>query len=148
MRAPPLPRVRKAATMSAALRALWARLWGRRWIRFGLAGVLNTAFGYGAYALLLASGLHFALANLGALALGVCFSFRTHATLVFGHAGGRAFVRYVLGWLVLYAVNVAAIAVLLRTGLGPYRAGALCIVPLALLSYMVQRHFVFRRPAN
>lgn len=138
--------------MSAPWLALWARLWRRRWFRFGLTGVLNTAFSYGAYALLLALGLHYALANLGALALGVCFSFRTHATLVFGHAPGRAFgpvfVRYVLGWLVLYGINVAAIAVLLRAGLGPYGAGALCVAPLAVLSYLMQRHFVFRRSAN
>ena len=133
---------------SHALRALWLALWRRRWFRFGLAGALNTAFGYGAYALLLALGLHYALANLGALALGVCFSFRTHAMLVFGQAHGRAFGRHVLGWLVLYAVNVAAIAVLLRAGLGPYAAGALCVAPLAVLSYLVQRHFVFRRTVN
>jgi putative flippase GtrA len=147
-----LRRARKVVNMSAWLHAQWARLWRRRWFRFGLAGALNTAFGYGAYALLLALGLHYALANLGALALGVCFSFRTHATLVFGHSHGRAFGplfgRYVLGWLVLYALNVAAIAVLLRAGLGPYAAGALCVAPLAVLSYLVQRHFVFRRSAN
>ncbi|MBA5639015.1 GtrA family protein [Duganella sp. LX20W] len=143
-----------------ALRALWTGLWRRRWFRFGLAGALNTAFGYGAYALLLALGLHYALANLGALALAVCFSFRTHATLVFGHGAGRAhgprsgplfgplFIRYVLGWLVLYAVNVAAIAVLLRAGLGAYAAGALWLAPQAVLSYLMQRHVVFRRTVN
>ncbi|HJV00525.1 MAG TPA: GtrA family protein [Burkholderiaceae bacterium] len=148
------------ARAACALRTLWTGLWRRRWFRFGLAGVLNTAFGYGAYALLLALGLHYALANLGALALGVCFSFRTHATLVFGHGHGRPsgarpgarsgvlFGRYVLGWLVLYGVNVAAIAVLLRAGLGPYAAGALWLAPQAVLSYLVQRHFVFRRTVN
>lgn len=120
------------------------RLWRRRWLRFLLLGVVNTAFSYAVYALLLALGLHYALANLGALALGIVFSFRTHSAYVFGHPGWRPFARYVLCWVAIYCLNILMIAGLVRAGADPYTAGALTVLPGAAMSYLAQRYVVFR----
>ncbi|MYN03083.1 GtrA family protein [Pseudoduganella sp. DS3] len=128
--------------MSAA-RALWQR----RWLRFLLVGGVNTAASYAVYALLLFLGLPYALANLGGLVFGIVFSFRTHSALVFRQAGGRPFPRYLLAWALLYGVNVLLIGGFMRLGLDAYWAGAAAIAPMALLSYLVQKQFVFGDPA-
>jgi putative flippase GtrA len=119
----------------------------RRWLRFLLAGGINTVASYAVYAMLLFTGLPYALANLGGLAFGILFSFRTHSAYVFRqHDGGRRlaqFLRYLACWTVLYGVNVLLIGAFLRLGLDAYRAGALAVLPMALLSYLVQKQFVF-----
>lgn len=118
-------------------------LWRRRWLRFLLVGGVNTAASYAVYAALLLAGLPYALANLGGLVFGILFGFRTHAALVFRQMPGRRFPRFFAGWAVLYGVNILLIGGMLRLGLDAYWAGALAIPPMALLSYLVQKQFVF-----
>lgn len=118
-------------------------LWQRRWLRFLLVGGVNTAASYAVYAALLFAGLPYALANLGGLVFGILFSFRTHSALVFRQMGARRFPRYLASWAVLYGVNVLLIGGLMRLGLDAYSAGAVAIPPMALLSYLVQKQFVF-----
>lgn len=122
----------------------------RRWLRFLLAGGANTAASYAVYATLLLAGLPYALANLGGLAFGILFSFRTHSTYVFRQRDRRRrlaqFLRYLACWSVLYAVNVLLIGGFMRLGLDAYWAGALAAMPMALLSYLVQKQFVFGDP--
>lgn len=129
--------------MTAAL--AWRGWWQRhRWLRFLLVGGMNTAFGYGIYALLLFAGLNYALANLLALWLGLVFSFRTHSGLVFRQRQWRRFFRYLLSWCAIYLLNIGIIALLLQRGISAYVAGIITIAPAAVLSYLAQRHFVFR----
>lgn len=118
-------------------------LWQRRWLRFLLVGGVNTAASYAVYAALLFVGLPYTLANLGGLVFGILFSFRTHSALVFRQMGGRRFPRYLAGWALLYGVNILLIGGAMRLGLDAYWAGALAIPPMALLSYLVQKQFVF-----
>lgn len=117
--------------------------WRRRWLRFLLVGVLNTAVCYAVYFVLLWCGLPYPLANLGALVFGVLFSFRTHASLVFRQSASRRLPRYLVCWALLYGVNIALIAALLRQGLDAYQAGALALIPMAGISYLVQKLVVF-----
>lgn len=118
-------------------------LWRHRFLRFLVVGGLNTAFAYGSYAALLALGWPYAAASAGSLMLGLLFSFFTQGRLVFGNGEVRRLPRFVACWLLLYALNVGVIAGLVRLGLGPYTAGALALVPMAVGSYLVQRHLVF-----
>ena len=118
-------------------------LWRRRWLRFLLIGGVNTAASYAVYALLLLAGLPYALANLGGLIFGIVFSFRMHSAYVFRQMGGRRFPRYLVCWAVLYGVNIMLIAGLMQLQLDAYWAGALAILPIALLSYFLQKLFVF-----
>lgn len=118
-------------------------LWRHRFLRFLVVGGLNTAFAYGSYAALLALGWPYAAASAGSLLLGLLFSFFTQGRLVFGNGELRQLPRFVACWLLLYALNVGVIAGLVRLGLGPYAAGALALVPMAVGSYLVQRHLVF-----
>ena len=75
--------------------------------------------------------------------LGILFSFRTHGALVFGNRDGRLIFRFAACWGIIYLVNIALIGGLTRLGLSDYVAGALTVLPVALLSYLMQKFLVF-----
>lgn len=106
-------------------------------------GAVNTGFSYGIYAVLVYLGLNYALSNLASLVLGIMFSFRTQSKFVFQNARANVFLRYIGVWAVIYCINVATIALLMRLGLNAYNSGALAIVPTAVSSYFLQKQFVF-----
>jgi len=120
--------------------------WQRhRWLRFLVTGGVNTGFSYGVYALLVFMGLNYALSNLCSLLLGILFSFRTQSAFVFNSSGRGLFWRYVGVWAVLYLSNILMIGGLIRLGANAYTAGAMAIVPTAVLSFFLQKYFVFPR---
>lgn len=122
------------------LLGFWQR---HRVLRFLVMGGINTGFSYGVYALLVYCGVNYALSNLGSLILGILFSFRTQAAFVFRDAASGLFLRYVMVWAVLYGANILMIGSLIRFGANAYSAGAMAIVPTAILSYFLQKSFVF-----
>jgi putative flippase GtrA len=117
-------------------------------VRFLVVGVANTAFSYLVYALLLFVGLNYALANLGALILGILFSFRTQGRFVFNNTNSKLLGRFVIAWAVVYALTIVIIGRLISFGLDAYTAGAFALPITALASFFVQKYFVFRSSAR
>jgi putative flippase GtrA len=104
-----------------------------QWLRFGVIGALNTGLSFGCY-----------LANLLALLLGIVVSFRTQGRWVFGSNDWSRMRRFAPVWLVLYLLNIAGIAGLMRLGLTPAWAGLVALPFVVVLSYLLQRRWVFR----
>lgn len=113
-------------------------------LRFLLVGVLNAAFGYGCFAGFLYLGLHYSTALLLATVLGVAFNFKSTGALVFGSKNNKLIFRFVAGYGVVYGTNVVGIAALKLLGVEPYLAGMALIVPMALLSFVINNRFVFK----
>jgi putative flippase GtrA len=124
----------------------WNKAWFAtpRLLRFFAVGGLNTLFGYGAYAALLFVGFHYAWAALLATIAGVTFNYFTTGRLVFDHMSRSRLLRFVGVYFVTYLINVAALAVLEHFGVGAYVAGLVMIVPMAFVSFLLMKHFVFR----
>jgi len=118
--------------------------------RFIIAGVINTSFSYGIYALGLWSGLSYPAASLVSLIAGILMSFVTQGHFVFGRLEFRRFPLFVLTWLLLWGLNVALIRVVLPFVNGnAYIAGAATLVVMVVLSFIVQKYLVFAdRPAR
>jgi putative flippase GtrA len=95
------------------------------------------------YALLLYLGINYAVSNLAALIAGILFSFKTQGKFVFNNSDDRLLWRFVLFWVLLYGFNVMSINTAMKFGLNAYLAGALTLIPNAMLSYLAQRRFVF-----
>ncbi|MBK6004596.1 GtrA family protein [Ramlibacter ginsenosidimutans] len=121
------------------------RLTDHQFVRFLLVGVLNTLFGYGCFALLLSLGLHYSLALLLSTILGVLFNFKSTGALVFGARDNRLIVRFVLTYTVVYACNVGGVRLLNEAGLSPAVGGAVLLLPMAVLAFMLNKKFVFHR---
>lgn len=112
--------------------------------RFVTAGVFNTGFSYGVYALCLWLGIAYPLANLAAMVAGVLIGFVTQGHFVFRRLEGRRFPRFLLSWLALWGLNVLLIRLLLPLMQdNAYLAGALALCIIVPLSFLVQKHLVF-----
>lgn len=119
----------------------------RRFVRFLLVGGVNTAFSYSVYAIFLFLGLGYAFANLLALIASLVFSFKTQGTFVFNNTTRRLIFRFSICWLFIYLCNIAFIGEMLKFGLDAYTAGALAIPPIIVISYLLQKYFVFNNRA-
>jgi len=129
-------------TLKTALKK-YAFLIRIQFLRFVLVGVFNTLLAYAVYALALAVGFPYPLANFIALALGIIIGFTTQGKIVFFNSEHRRFWRFLLCWALIYCVNIAIISKLIHIGLSPYASGALALPFIAVLSFAVQKLFVF-----
>lgn len=121
-------------------------LLGRQFVRFVLVGMLNTAFGYSVYAALVLIHVHYSAAAVLSTVAGVLFNFKTTGPLVFGSRGNRRFFRFVAVYAVMLAINVTALWALHdRLGLGSLVSQALCLPPLVVMTFLMQKHLVFRK---
>lgn len=116
----------------------------RRVLRFLAAGLVNTAFGYAAYASLVLLGAPLALAVAGGTVLGFLFNFVSYGGFVFGSTSWRLLPRFLLFYLLLGSLNFALLRALGWAGVGPLLAQALLLPVLAACGYLGMRGFVFR----
>ena len=130
---------------SALVESIHSLFVRRQFVRYVLVGIGNTAFSFGVYAAALSMGLDYKSASLISLLLGILFSFTTQGRIVFGNATLATFMRFVVAWAVIYLVNIAIIALLMKIALNAYWAGAVATVPVTLLSYFILRTLVFGR---
>jgi putative flippase GtrA len=110
-------------------------------LRFGVVGLLNTAFGYAVFAVLILVGLWPGAALTAATVAGVAFNFQTSRRLVF-RSQGRG-VRFVAVYVAILLLNWGALRGLQSTGLTSLVSQALLVVPLAVISFVAQRVLVF-----
>ncbi len=114
-----------------------------QFFRFLFVGIFNTGFSYLVYVIGVLLGLHFALANLVALLLGIIFSFYTQGRFVFKNTNIYLLWRFILSWAFIYLISIAAIGGWILLGIDQYTAGALAIPISTGLSYLLQKKFVF-----
>lgn len=120
-------------------RARLLELW-----RYYQAGVVNTLFGFGLYALLVRAGLNMYAAQVIAHVLGVAFNYLTYSRHVFRDAG-PAKGRFAMSYAVNYLLSVATLATVALAVRSPYLAGAIATAIVSSVNYFALRHLVFTR---
>jgi putative flippase GtrA len=121
-----------------------------KFARFLLVGVLNTLFGYFLYGTLILIGLDYKLAVLLATILGVLFNFQTTGKLVFGSKNNKLIFRFVLVYVVTFLLNVEVLRIVDAIDIGIEQktkmliAGAILLLPMAVISFILMKLFVFR----
>lgn len=116
-------------------------------VRYYQAGIVNTAFGYGAYAALVALGLNMFLAQLVAHVAGTVFNYWTYSRYAFrGSAPARG--RFILSYVFTYLLSLACLAAASRIIASPYLAGLAAVILVSLLNYVILSTLVFRRGAG
>jgi len=114
------------------------RLW-----RYYQAGIVNTAFGYGLYALFVALGLNMYLAQIVAHTLGMTFNYFTYSRHAF-HDSDVSKGRFILSYAVNYLLGLAALWAASQFIASPYLAGFVAVVVVSLINYLILKNWVFR----
>ena len=115
-----------------------AELW-----RYYSAGLVNTAFGYGLYALLIWLHVNIFVAQIIAHVCGAAFNYMMFRLHVFrGQQANLA--SYVGTYAFSYVLNLAILAGFHRIIRSDYLAGFLTVVVVSVLNYFILKRFVFR----
>ena len=115
----------------------------RRFVRFLVAGVANTLFGFAMYSALVVIGLPVWAALLLAHVAGVFFNFATAGLYVFKSSLRGRLLRYVACYGAVYLVNLGAISLVGQWVPSKIQAQAWLTLPMAVLSYLAINRFVF-----
>ncbi len=134
--------------MTEPVISLFRRYYNNNLIRFFLVSGLNTAFGYGIFALLVSLGLHYSLAIFISTVLGILFNFKTIGVLVFKNHNNLLIFKFFLVYGITYLVNTGSIALLKQMGVNVYAGGAVLLIPVGLMTYFLNKTFVFPRRAK
>lgn len=115
----------------------------KRFIRFLIVGVINTLFGYSLFALLILLNLRYEIAALISTICGVLFNFKTIGVLVFKNKKNTLIFKFIGVYVIIYLMQVFLIKQLLAYKINILVAGALILLPLVLVSYTLNKIFVF-----
>lgn len=115
----------------------------RQFHRYIFVGILNTAVGYGLFSLFIFLGFHYTLAVLFSTILGVFFNFHSIGRLVFGRHEYHLLLRFFGVYGITYLLNVFFLALFDLFSINMYLAGALLLVPMAIISFLLNKYHVF-----
>jgi putative flippase GtrA len=120
------------------------RLWSIPFLRFLVVGGINTVFGYSVFALFILLGLHYVLAALLGQICGILFNFKTTGTLVFKNRDNRLIFRFFGVYLITYFLTIGLLKLFDMAGVTPLVAGAIIVLPMGLVSFLLMRKLVFK----
>lgn len=126
------------------IQSMVRKLVSNRFIRFLLVGVLNTIFGYTVFALCLFLGFHYAIAVLIATIIGTLFNFKTTGKFVFNSTNNTLLIKFIGVYVVVYAANTGLLKFFNIFEINLYISGGIIIPIVAILSFILNRQFVFK----
>lgn len=127
------------------LKSIYVELLKHRLIRFFLVSGLNTVFGYGLFALLIYCDLSYPIALLISTIAGILFNFKTIGGFVFKSQNNILIFKFFGVYGITYLFNVAGLAFFKNLQLNTYIAGAILVIPVGLLAYILNKRFVFKK---
>ena len=113
-------------------------------IKFIVIGIINTAFYFILYSIFIFFKLDYKLAVLFATLLGIVFSFKTLGSFVFKNKDNTLFIKFIFLYGILYFVNIALIDFFNAFVNDYYIAGFLATMINAVLSFVLNKFFVFK----
>lgn len=117
-----------------------------QFVSFLLVGVLNTLVGYGLYTFFVWVGCNYIWAPFFSTVLGILFNFKTIGVIVFQSHNNRLIGKFFGVYAIVYICNVLGLKCLAVCGVeNMYLSGAVLVVPLALLSFILNKKWVFKK---
>lgn len=112
-------------------------------IRYMMAGLINTIFGWLVYSLFIVCGSEIWLALLFGMALGVVFNFFIIGGFVFRKLILSHFPGFVLVYFLIYVLNYASLKLLVSFTHSAIIGQSILTLPFAFLSFVFLKSFVF-----
>ena len=114
-------------------------------LRFACVGTLNTIFGYSMFTMFIMTGLHYQFAVILGTIISILFNFKTIGHLVFKNPSNRLVLKFLLVYLFIAVLNIMLLDIELKMKINIYMAGAILLVPLGMLSFILNKTIVFRK---
>ena len=124
-------------------------LWGifsfidEKFFKFLIVGFINTLFSYFLYVLFVAIGLIANVALLFQYIFGVLWNFKTTGTIVFQNKNNKLIFKFVASYVFTFLINSVLLKILINF-VNDYLAQAILIIPIALLSFVILKYWVFK----
>ena len=119
----------------------------RRLWRYYQAGIVNTVFGYGLFALFVALGLNMYVAQIASHLLGMAFNYFTYSRHAF-HDSDVSKSRFIASYAVNYLLGLGALWAVSQAVASPYLAGLIAVAIVSLINYFILKHWVFTARAG
>ena len=119
----------------------------RRLWRYYQAGIVNTVFGYGLFALFVALGLNMYVAQIASHLLGMAFNYFTYSRHAF-HDSDVSKSRFIASYAVNYLLGLGALWAVSQAVASPYLAGLIAVALVSLINYFILKHWVFTARAG
>ena len=125
---------------------LWSdKFWANKFFRFLVIGGLNTVFGYTMFAIFIFLGLNYVIAITLATILGVFFNFKTIGAIVFESHDNKLILKFFGVYGTVYLFNLLGLKLLNNYPISNYVAGAILLLPAAIIGFVLNRKFVFNK---
>jgi len=115
-----------------------------KFVKFLIVGFINTVFGYSVFALFVFFNFHYTIASLLSTILGVLFNFKTIGQLVFNNNNNNLLIKFIGVYTVSYSLNVAFLRIFNIFNINMFIAGAVLVLPMAVISFTLNQKFVFK----
>lgn len=117
-------------------------------VKFILVGILNTAFGYLAFALLLFAGLHYTLAVILSTVAGILFNFKTTGVIVFKNNNNKLIFKFVAVYALTCTIGIIILRLAELSHLNLYFAGLVSTGICAVIAFLLNKNWVFNYEKN
>ncbi|NNM74535.1 GtrA family protein [Enterovirga aerilata] len=132
-----------AASGSGGLGRMLARGPSPQFVRFVLAGLVNTGFGYAAFLVALALCPTTFSALVASTIVAILFNFVSQGLYVFRNLRIRFLWRFLLTYALVFLFNALGLAALEGAGIRPQIGGLLLLPVAVLISYGLNSRFAF-----
>ena len=121
------------------------QLWSNRFVRFIVIGVINTVFGYTIFATFLFLGFNYISAITFGTIIAILFNFKTIGRFVFNSQNHHTLIiRFFAVYGITYLFNLLGLSIFNHYHISNYIAGAILVLPAAIISFLLNRRFVFK----
>lgn len=114
-------------------------------VKFILVGILNTAFGYGAFALLIYTGLHYSAAVVLSTIAGILFNFKTTGVLVFKNKDNSLIFKFIAVYTLVCITGIIILRLAQIAHINLYFAGLVSTGICAVTAFLLNKNWVFKK---
>lgn len=114
-------------------------------VKFILVGILNTVFGYGAFALLMYTGLHYSAAVVLSTIAGILFNFKTTGVLVFKNKDNSLIFKFIAVYTLVCITGIIILRLAQIAHINLYFAGLVSTGICAVTAFLLNKNWVFKK---
>ena len=114
-------------------------------VKFILVGILNTAFGYGAFALLMYTGLHYSAAVVLSTIAGILFNFKTTGVLVFKNKDNSLIFKFIAVYTLVCITGIIILRLAQIAHINLYFAGLVSTGICAVTAFLLNKNWVIKK---